>query len=114
MCKPHWRAYTNALRKAALARKAETPEPEPEVVGPDETPEPEAPAPRKTRRPGQAEPGRSTPRSYPHRHTTGPGRESGACLRPVGSGHHRSGQRRPRWPCGVRPWAIHGEEARVT
>lgn len=22
MCKPHWRQYTNALRKAALARKA--------------------------------------------------------------------------------------------
>lgn len=22
MCKPHWKAYTNALRKAALARKA--------------------------------------------------------------------------------------------
>jgi hypothetical protein len=22
MCKPHWREYTNALRKAALARKA--------------------------------------------------------------------------------------------
>ena len=22
MCKPHWRAYTNALRKAAVARKA--------------------------------------------------------------------------------------------
>jgi len=23
MCKPHWNAYTNALRKASLARKAE-------------------------------------------------------------------------------------------
>jgi hypothetical protein len=22
MCKPHWRAYTNALRKAAVERKA--------------------------------------------------------------------------------------------
>ena len=29
MCKPHWRQYTNALRKAAVARKAEeTPEAE--------------------------------------------------------------------------------------
>ena len=57
MCKPHWREYTNALRKAAVARKAEAepetpaPEPEPEVIeAPDEAPEPEAPAPRKTRR----------------------------------------------------------------
>jgi hypothetical protein len=36
MCKPHWRAYTNALRKAAVARKAAEPtepaEPEPEVA----------------------------------------------------------------------------------
>jgi hypothetical protein len=49
MCKPHWRAYTNALRKAALARKAAeaeaTPQAEPEPVT-----EPEAPAPRRTRR----------------------------------------------------------------
>ncbi len=32
MCKPHWRQYTNALRKAAMARKAaegEAAEPEP-------------------------------------------------------------------------------------
>jgi hypothetical protein len=32
MCKPHWNAYTNALRKAALARKAaagEAAEPKP-------------------------------------------------------------------------------------
>jgi len=33
MCKPHWNAYTNALRKAALARKAAEGEPaEPEPV----------------------------------------------------------------------------------
>jgi hypothetical protein len=33
MCKPHWRQYTNALRKAALARKAAEGEPaEPEPV----------------------------------------------------------------------------------
>ena len=54
MCKPHWREYTNALRKAAVARKAEeTAEaPEPEVIEtPDESAEPEAPAPRKPRRP---------------------------------------------------------------
>ncbi len=24
MCKPHWRAYTNGLRKDALARKADS------------------------------------------------------------------------------------------
>jgi hypothetical protein len=53
MCKPHWRQYTNALRKAAVARKTEAePEaPEPETAeAPDETPDSEAPAPRKTRR----------------------------------------------------------------
>jgi hypothetical protein len=56
MCKPHWRAYTNALRKAAVSRKAETPdapapEPEPEVLAAADTdPQPEPPAPRKTRR----------------------------------------------------------------
>ena len=60
MCTAHWREYTNALRKAAVVRKAETteapaPEPEPEVIeAPDEAPEAEAPAPRKTRR-AQAE-----------------------------------------------------------
>jgi hypothetical protein len=33
MCKPHWNAYTTALRKAALARKAAEAEPaEPEPV----------------------------------------------------------------------------------
>jgi hypothetical protein len=38
MCKPHWNAYTSALRKAALARKtAEAAPPEPEPVA---TPEP--------------------------------------------------------------------------
>lgn len=31
MCKPHWRAYTNALRKAALARKAAEAEAAPKV-----------------------------------------------------------------------------------
>ena len=53
----YWREYTNALRKAAVARKAEAtaeapaPEPEPEVIeAPDEAPEAEAPALRKTRR----------------------------------------------------------------
>jgi hypothetical protein len=54
MCTPHWREYTNALRKAAVARKPETaeaPELEPEVIEtPDEAPVSEAPAPRKTRR----------------------------------------------------------------
>ena len=32
MCKPHWNAYTGALRKAALARKAAEAVPEPEPV----------------------------------------------------------------------------------
>ncbi len=38
MCQPHWRLYTNALRKAAVARKATVgtaapfPAPEPEVA----------------------------------------------------------------------------------
>jgi hypothetical protein len=57
MCHTHWRACTNALRKAAVARKAEettdvpAPEPEPAVIeAPEEAPEPEVPAPRKTRR----------------------------------------------------------------
>ena len=54
MCKPHWRQYTNALRKAAVARKAEAPvpepEPEPDVADTAEAPEAEAPAPRQTRR----------------------------------------------------------------
>jgi hypothetical protein len=38
MCKPHWRAYTGALRKAALARKAA--EGAPAAPGPAEAPEP--------------------------------------------------------------------------
>lgn len=36
MCKPHWNAYTSALRKAALARKAAEAVPEPKpVAGPE-------------------------------------------------------------------------------
>ena len=57
MCHPHWRQYTNALRKAAVARKAEAgeaadPEPEPDVVDSvvEEPSEPEAQAPRRTGR----------------------------------------------------------------
>jgi hypothetical protein len=34
MCKPHWNAYTGALRKAALARKAADAVPEP-VAAPE-------------------------------------------------------------------------------
>ena len=72
MRKPHWRQHTNALRKAAVARKAEaeavsvepTPDPvlddevAPEPV-PEATAEPDAPTPRKTRRaktPADSEP----------------------------------------------------------
>ncbi len=50
MCKPHWNAYTNALRKAALARKAEEPEPDPTepTTKPAKAPKPlPAPAPEK-------------------------------------------------------------------
>lgn len=71
MCKPHWRVYTNALRKAAVARKAETtealapgPDPEaevqetaePETTEPDLVNEPEAPAPRRRRAKAAADP----------------------------------------------------------
>jgi hypothetical protein len=38
MCRPHWRAYTNALRQAALARKAL--EEAPAAPEPVEAPEP--------------------------------------------------------------------------
>ena len=39
MCKPHWNEYTNALRKAALARKAAEGE-VPTEAAPAEAPEP--------------------------------------------------------------------------
>ena len=72
MCKPHWREYTNALRKAAVARNAEAaeapvPEPEPEVIeAPQEAPRGRgaSTAPRATReapRPSRRK--RSRPRS---------------------------------------------------
>ncbi len=48
MCKPHWNQYTNALRRAALARKAAE-DVAPAEVAPTE-PEPvEAPVPNRTR-----------------------------------------------------------------
>ena len=60
MCKPHWRQYTNALRKAAVARKATeeaTPTQEPVaedtgIAAPIEpaVAEPEVPPARRTRR----------------------------------------------------------------
>ena len=64
MCKPHWRQYTNALRKAAVSRKAAEaatdPVTEPEPIAESEVPaevEPETTAPRKGRRAKvQAEP----------------------------------------------------------
>ena len=64
MCKLHWREYTNGLRKAAVARKAEAaaevpvPEPEPELVeAPGEVAlEPETPAPPNKPRRTKAEP----------------------------------------------------------
>ena len=106
MCKPHWRQYTNALCKAAVARKAEAepeaPAPafEPEVIeAPGEvTPEPETPAPPDKPRRTKAEPTVADAVQLPPGHTTGPGRESGACVYSIGPGRHGSGQRRPRWP----------------
>jgi hypothetical protein len=61
MCKPHWRQYTNALRKAAVARKAteedtvpkETPVAEDAEASPQVDPavaEPETSPARRTRR----------------------------------------------------------------
>ena|SRR3989304_1029743 len=51
MCRPHWRAYTNALRKAAVARKAaEAGEVAPETAEAAPAAEPETPAPRRSRR----------------------------------------------------------------
>jgi len=48
MCKPHWNRYTNALRKAAVARKAEEGGAAPEVIAaaaePGEDPASGAPA----------------------------------------------------------------------
>jgi hypothetical protein len=58
MCKAHWRAYTNALRKAAMARKAASPKPAPAVsdegtaVGARSTPSSPARPPREGRRAG--------------------------------------------------------------
>jgi hypothetical protein len=49
MCKPHWRAYTNALRKAALARKATEAESAPQTE-PEPVAEPEPSAPKRGRR----------------------------------------------------------------
>lgn len=56
MCKPHWNAYTSALRKAALARKANfAEEPTVEATPPEAEPGPEPavhgkPAARRRRR----------------------------------------------------------------
>lgn len=49
MCKPHWRQYTNALRKAAVARKAAEAEAAP-AAEPESVAEPKPPAPRQSRR----------------------------------------------------------------
>ena len=104
MCKTHWREYTDALRKAALARKAEADapasKPEPEVAS---APEPVDQPKRQHRgKPGAPRPNRRrgpTPRSY-HLATTGPGHEFGACLHAVEPGRHQSGARCSLWPCG--------------
>ena len=62
MCTEHWRAYVKGLREARKAARA---------TGRDR---------------------RLTPRSAPsRRRSSGPGRESGAFLVPVGSGRHRAG-----------------------
>jgi hypothetical protein len=46
MCKPHWNAYTNALRKAALARKAA----EAEATGQEPVTAPEPAKPKRGRK----------------------------------------------------------------
>jgi hypothetical protein len=97
MCKPHWRAYTNALRKAAVARKAaDEPTPTEAPVAGDtepavevETPvaETEVKAPRRGRRAKadpdpEAEDAAASPRFATPR---APGESSGASLRPMAS-----------------------------
>jgi hypothetical protein len=81
MCRPHWTEYTRALRTASLARKAAEvveAEPNPEPVAAAETPRRRgAPRPQARWRPSPADPR--------DRHTSGPGRESGAFVHPVAS-----------------------------
>ena len=55
MCKPHWRQYTNSLRKAALARKAADAEAAPDAQ-PAPVAEPPAPPKRGRRTKAKAEP----------------------------------------------------------
>lgn len=51
MCNSHWTAYTRALRKASVARKAaEASEVAAVEVAPEPVAEPESPTPRRTRR----------------------------------------------------------------
>ena len=90
MCRPHWREYTNALRKAAVARKAEAAEARPGARAQVAEPRARHPSRRRRHRARPAAPRpsprrRPTPGSSPVRHTTGPGRESGAFVRPVAS-----------------------------
>jgi hypothetical protein len=47
MCRSHWTAYTRALRKASLAKKAAEAD---AVAGPEPVVEPEPPAPHRSRR----------------------------------------------------------------
>ena len=91
MCKPHWTEYTRALRKASVARKATEAtaalitEAEPvSEVQPVVDAEAEAPAASEKPEagPGSGRGGRRR-LTHPFRRTTGPGRTSGAFVRPV-------------------------------
>ena len=53
MCKPHWNQYTNALRKAALARKAAEAAP----AQPEPAPAPEPARAKRSRKAVEPEPG---------------------------------------------------------
>jgi hypothetical protein len=66
MCKPHWRGYTNALRKAALARKAADADPvvvraRAAVAEREAEPGRAAPRPRRTAKAPKPEPIRTRP-----------------------------------------------------
>ena len=106
MCTPHWRQYTNALRKAAVARKVETARRRNRSQrwwrsGRGSRAGRASTAPRR-RGAGQAEPEEEpTPRSYHLATRQAPGASPGPASVRSGQGRHRSSQRRPRWPCGV-------------
>ena len=83
MCKPHWNQYTNALRKAALARKAA----EGEAAEPEPVAEPSQEARQAHAQADHAGGGLAGRRRIdrPPSQSSGPGRQPGALLRSVAS-----------------------------